>query len=365
MLYLIIGIVALLLFVAILFINLSPQFGKSPSASQKAEYEKLDYYNNGKFLNLIETKMSIDFFKLMGLYMNPVPNKKPSKNVDVIKLDSLTIVDNQIVDQLTWFGHSAFLLELDGKKILLDPMFGESPAPHPMLGPKRYSNELPIEIEKIPFIDFVLYSHDHYDHLDYESVLALKEKVGKFYVPLGLGNHLESWGVEKDKIHEFAWWDALHVKGIDLICTPARHFSGRGLFDRESTLWCSWVIKGDSKSIYFSGDGGYGPHFKEIGEKHGPFDISLMECGQYNEQWHAIHMMPEETVQAAADLNSRVFVPIHWGAFTLALHSWTDPVVRAKAEAEKQGVEMRTPRIGEVMKIDTTHFNSTQWWLNY
>ena len=364
MLYILIGLVALFLLIGFLFISFSPQFGKSASKEQKAEYQKLAYYKDGKFVNLIKSEMNIEFFKLMGQYINPVPNKSPAANIEVLKIDSLEIVENRSQDQITWFGHSAFLLELDSKKILLDPMFGNSPAPHPWLGPKRYSKELPIEIEKIPFIDYVLFSHDHYDHLDYGSVMLLKEKVGAFYVPLGLGNHLESWGVEKSKIHELAWWDEIKVGDIQLACTPARHFSGRGLFDRESTLWCSWVIKSDVSAVYFSGDGGYGPHFKEIGEKYGPFDLSLMECGQYNEQWQAIHMLPEETVQAAMDVNSKRFMPIHWGAFTLSLHAWTEPVERAGVKAEELSMSMSTPRIGEVMTLDSVSVDYKKWWLS-
>jgi L-ascorbate metabolism protein UlaG (beta-lactamase superfamily) len=294
------------------------------------------------------------------------PNRKPKKNIEVEKIDSLSILEHaDSISKLTWLGHSAFLLEMDGKKILIDPMLGETPSPHPLRGRNRYSKELPIEIEKLPFIDAIIFSHDHYDHLDYGSIKKLKEKVGQYFVPLGLGNHLVEWGVDKEKIHELNWWDTIDFDGIELVSCPARHFSGRGLFDRETTLWCSWVIKGKKHNIYFSGDSGYDTHFKEIGEKYGPFDISLIECGQYNEDWHAIHMMPEETAQAAVDLKSDLFLPIHWGAFTLAFHDWTDPIERVTKKAKELNMPITTPKIGESVIIGNAMFPEEKWWMNY
>jgi L-ascorbate metabolism protein UlaG (beta-lactamase superfamily) len=244
-------------------------------------------------------------------------------------------------------------------------MFGQTAAPHPLLGPKRYSKELPIEIEQIPYIDAIILSHDHYDHLDYGSIQQLKDKVGAFYTPLGVGNHLRSWGVQDSIIHELDWWDSIMLDNIQLVCAPAQHFSGRGLFDRATTLWSSWVVKADSMNVYFSGDGGYGPHFKEIGEKYGPFNISLMECGQYNEDWKAIHMMPEETVQAAVDLNSNYFTPIHWAGFTLAFHDWDEPVIRAATKAQELNIPMLTPKIGEQILLDHIQPTPTKWWEDY
>jgi len=254
---------------------------------------------------------------------------------------------------------------MDGKKILLDPMFGDTPAPHPWLGSKRYSDGLPIEIEKLPRIDFVIFSHDHYDHLDYGSIQKLKNKVGHFYVPLGVENHLIAWGVPASAISVLDWWDETNAMGIELICAPARHFSGRGLMDRASTLWCSWIIKGKEQKIYFSGDSGYGPHFKEVGDKHGPFDIALMECGQYNEQWEAIHMMPEQTAQAGVEVQAKMIMPIHWGAFTLALHSWTDPVERVLLEAKELDLPVATPIIGEPIIVGDSLYPKSTWWKDY
>ena len=351
---------------ATLFINLSPQFGKAASKDQIVVYRESDNYQDGKFINQIPTTMDIDFLKVFGQYWQKAPNRAPKTNIEVELIDSLEIVAlAPQITQLTWFGHSAFLLELDGKKILLDPMFGDTPSPHPWLGTKRYSKNLPIEIEKLPYIDAVIFSHDHYDHLDYGSIKLLKDKVGTFYTPLGVGNHLVDWGVEEERIFELDWWDSIKLDEINLVCAPARHFSGRGLFDRSTTLWSSWVIQGEKDNIYFSGDGGYGPHFKEIGEQYGPFDIAMMECGQYNEQWEAIHMMPEQTAQAGTDVKAKLLLPIHWGAFTLAMHDWYEPVERVSKAALELGMPITTPKIGEVIVIGEEDFPMEKWWLNY
>lgn len=360
------AIIILTLLVITLFLNLSPQFGKGSNKNQKNEYKKSGHFEEGKFVNRIPAVMNINYGDLVKNWIQGSPNRQPNQNIIVDKIDSLSIENhNPNISKLTWFGHSAFLLEMDGLKILIDPMFGDTPSPHPWLGSKRYSIELPIEIEKLPFIDFVIFSHDHYDHLDYESVQKLKDKVGSFYVPLGLGNHLISWGVSKERIHELNWWETINFEHIELVCTPARHFSGRGLFDRASTLWCSWVIQGESTKIFFSGDSGYDIHFKEIGDKYGPFDISLMECGQYNEDWKAIHMMPEETVQAAIDLNSKLMLPIHWGAFTLAFHDWNEPAERVTKKADELNIPITTPKIGEPVIIGNQDYPEGKWWNDY
>jgi L-ascorbate metabolism protein UlaG (beta-lactamase superfamily) len=189
--------------------------------------------------------------------------------------------------------------------------------------------------------------------------------VKHFYVPLGVENHLISWGVPERSISVLDWWEETKTMGIELICAPARHFSGRGLTDRASTLWCSWIIKGKNSKIYFSGDSGYGPHFKEIGTKYGPFDIALMECGQYNQQWEAIHMMPEQTAQAGIEVRADLIMPIHWGAFTLALHSWTDPVERLLEKAKELNIPVATPVVGEPIFVGDTSYPISAWWEEY
>ena len=357
-------ILGLISIVISLFLIFSPQFGKAQSKEQKIEYEKLKNYENGKFINTNITEMDIHYWALIKEMLKGSTTRNPAMIINVEKIDSITI-GNTNRTKLTWFGHSTFLLEIDGKKILIDPMFGEKPSPIKFIGAKRYSKELPIEIEKLPFIDAVVITHDHYDHLDFGSIKKLKGKVGKYFMPLGVGNYFVKWGVEKEKISELNWWESIEFDSINLICTPARHFSGRGLFDRATTLWCSWVIQGKNDNIFFSGDSGYDTHFKEIGEKYGPFDISLMECGQYHKDWKLFHMMPEETVQASIDLKSNLAMPIHWGAFTLAYHDWTDPIERMLTKANVLNLPVTTPKIGEPVVIGKSTFPTEKWWLNY
>jgi L-ascorbate metabolism protein UlaG (beta-lactamase superfamily) len=299
--------------------------------------------------------------KVAFQFMRGNPKSRPSKPVKVETLNAARLQKAKR-PAITWLGHSALLLEMDGKTVLIDPMLGNAPSPFPIIGGKRFSKQLPIDIEQLPTIDAVLISHDHYDHLDYGSIMKLKDKVKKFFVPLGVGPHLLRWGVDSQKIAEGDWWDEFDYEGMTLACTPARHFSGRSLTDRNATLWCSWVIQGHDTNVFFSGDSGYGPHFSEIGGKYGPFDLTLMECGQYDDRWEAIHMMPEQTVQAHLDVRGKTMIPIHWGAFTLALHSWTDPVERAVKEAARLGASIATPRIGETVYLDAEDYPVSAWW---
>ncbi len=356
----------LIVTIGVLFVNLSPQFGGKISKNQKALYQTSKNYIDGKFMNTGDVKMNFstsEIFQMIGGYLNPPKNTAPDNSIPVIKVDSMDIVNHKLsTTNLIWFGHSSFLLQLDEKNILIDPMFSETPAPHPLLGSKRFNEEMPIEIEKLPFIDAVIISHDHYDHLDYETIQKLKEKVGNFYTPLGVGVHLKKWGIEENRIHEFDWWEGIKIDSIQLTCTPAQHFSGRGLTDGGSTLWSSWVIQSKEQSIFFSGDSGYGDHFKAIGEKFGPFDLALMECGQYNELWSEIHMMPEETVQASLDINTKRMIPIHWGAFKLALHPWKDPIERVSNKALKYGLQVISPQIGERLLLNNLDGDKNNWW---
>lgn len=358
----IIGFVLIIIGITTIFMNTSPQFGGKPKGEDLIRIQKSPNFNGeGAFKNLELTLAST------GMKWSSIPkfftsgnNKTPGYELPQKTLNPGYFDSEPEQPRITWFGHSALFLEMEGQNIFIDPMLGDVPAPHPLLGSSRFNKELPISIENLPEIDLVLISHDHYDHLDYGSIIQLKDKVKQFYVPLGIKAHLLEWGVPASKIKEFDWWEAATLNGIQFVSTPARHFSGRG-FTRNNTLWTSWVIKSENNSIFFSGDSGYGKHFKEIGEKYGPFDFAMMECGQYNEQWAHIHMMPEETIQASVDVQAASMMPIHWGAFKLALHEWTDPVVRAGNKAKDLGVQMVTPIIGEAIVVDS-NYPSSKWW---
>lgn len=360
-----VGIVILVLIVCgSLFLYLSPQFGGRPNAEQKKKYALAPNYSNGKFINQTNTEMHMDLATIASVLRDQVkgiPNSRPSSPLPIVPVDSLYIQEN-MANSIIWFGHSSFFVKLNGLTILIDPMFGDAPAPHPMVGGKRFEYELPIIPEKLPEIEVVVYSHDHYDHLDYSSVRKLKDKVKQFYVPLGVGAHLKAWGVANEKIHEMNWDDSVKYNGITFICTPARHFSGRSLTDRNASLWSSWVIKSSDINLYFSGDSGYGPHFKTIGKTYGPFDLALLECGQYDKRWENIHMLPEQTVMAAKDVQAKLFMPIHWGAFRLAMHPWTDPIERVGKSAKEIGIPYIAPKIGEVVKIGEGDGSVAYWW---
>lgn len=357
------GLVGLSIIIVMSFINIAPQFGAAPEGVHLEKIRSSVNYQNGSFTNLIDTKMDMNMGNIGKAIhemfntknttpTSPLPVKFEDYSVDYVHPDSMAYV--------TWFGHSTIFLETEGKRILLDPMFGPEASPVSFFG-QRFPYQEPINLDLFTKIDAIILSHDHYDHLDYPSILKLAPHTRQFFVPLGVGAHLKRWGVDSTKITEMDWWETSGFEGLEFTATPARHFSGRGISDRNKTLWASWVIKGEKTNIYFSGDSGYGPHFKEIGKKYGPFDFTMMECGQYNEKWEAIHMMPEHTFQANLDLGGEKMMPIHWGAFKLATHSWFEPPERLLAKAAKNEVQVITPVIGERFSVQGD-LPVIRWW---
>lgn len=351
----------ILLVCTVLFINLAPVFGGNPTKEQKETYKQFDNYVDGKFVNELAVEWAVAPSDKRSTARVSDSERNPSVAVPVSHIDWSKINSEQ--DSLTWFGHSAFLLSIDNKKLLLDPMLGPDSSPVPFIKIKRYSKDLLYLIDEMPFIDAVFISHDHYDHLDYQSIVKLKNKVAHFFVPLGVSAHLIRWGVPEEKITELNWWQQTEYQGLTVALTPSIHFSGRRIFNRNTTLWGGWVIIGENTRLYASGDGGYGDHFKEIGKKYGPFDITLMEGGQYDRRWADIHMIPEQSVQAHIDVKGKYMMLMHWGAFTLAKHGWTEPVERALAEAKKKEVNIITPKIGETVLLDAElEMTNYSWW---
>ena len=262
--------------------------------------------------------------------------------------------------RVTWMGHSTSLVEIDGARFLLDPVWSERPTPLNGVGPARWYPPV-IALDQLPHIDAVLISHDHYDHLDMPTVVALAQTGTTFIVPLGIGAHLEYWGVPADRIEELDWWQRTHVAGVEIVSTPARHASGRVLFDKDATLWNGFAILGNAHRVYYSGDTGLFPAMREIGEKLGPFDCTMIEIGQYHRAWPDWHIGPEQAVQAHALVRGRVFLPVHWGLFRLAYHGWTEPIERAVAAANARGATIATPRPGESVE-PTLPIVTTRWW---
>lgn len=362
------GFLLLLVFGVVLFINFHPVFGGKPTKEQREAYKNLDNYADGKFVynvlgnaepvsseNQSEEKDSDK--KAKGL--------KPTAQIPVNQVDWNRVKDEK--DSITWLGHSAFLISIDNKKILLDPMLGPNASPVSFVGIKRYnySKDMLSIIDEMPNIDAVLISHDHYDHLDYQSILKLKNKVEHFFVPLGVGAHLIRWGIEKERVTELNWWDEREYKGLTLALVPSKHFSGRKGFDYRSTLWGGFAVLGKNTRLFYSGDGGYGPHFKEIGKKYGPFDIALIEGAQYDPRWPESHMMPEQSVQANLDVGGRNMILMHWGAFTLANHGWKEPIERGLKEAEKDKVNLIAPKIGETVMLNSDLKTDRPAWWNF
>jgi L-ascorbate metabolism protein UlaG (beta-lactamase superfamily) len=261
---------------------------------------------------------------------------------------------------VTWFGHSSALLEVDGHRVLVDPVWGERVSPSPLLGPTRL-HPAPVPLADLPPVDAVLVSHDHYDHLDLPTVRALLAgQRAPFVVPLGVGAHLRGWGVPDERIVELDWDGSTTVGGLTLTCTEARHFSGR-FFARDTTLWSSWAIAGPRHRVFFGGDTGYTPAFAGIGARLGPFDLALLPVGAYNDAWRAVHMDPEEAVRALGDLGGRVLVPVHWATFNLAFHRWAEPVQRVVAAAARSAVTVVVPRPGERVDVLAPP-PLTDWW---
>jgi L-ascorbate metabolism protein UlaG (beta-lactamase superfamily) len=259
----------------------------------------------------------------------------------------------------TWLGHSSLMINIDGYRILTDPVFQKRIS---IFGPTRFAGDLPIRIDRLPRIDAVIISHDHYDHLNRWSIQQLAAKTTTFIVPLAVGAHLVKWGVKPDRIVELDWWER-HTVDDDLVVTaaPARHFSGRGLTDRNKSLWASWVLAGPHHRIFFSGDSGYFSGFKRIGDTYGPFDMTFLECGAYDRMWHHVHMLPEETLQAHLDLKGELLQPIHWGTFNLALHPWYEPMQRITQAAERNRVDLALPMIGETIRYEQP-VRKGKWW---
>jgi L-ascorbate metabolism protein UlaG (beta-lactamase superfamily) len=286
-------------------------------------------------------------------------NTRPQGAIPVVRMTREGLL--AAPDRTLWrLGHSTVLLKLRGEFYLTDPVFGERASPVWFAGPKRF-HAPPISIRELPPIKAVVISHDHYDHLDKQSIRKLRKKAELFVTPTGVGAELRGWGVAAAQVRELGWWEETAVGGVRLAATPTQHFSGRSLWNRNATLYCSWVVMDGDFRLYYGADSGYFAGFKEIGAKYGPFDVTLVENGAYNVGWPLIHMQPEETMQAHEDLRGKWLVPIHHGTFDLAMHPWTEPMERVQALAARRGARVCTPRFGEAVAMTAMDVGSC-WW---
>jgi L-ascorbate metabolism protein UlaG (beta-lactamase superfamily) len=350
-------------------------FGAQPTGDRLTRMQRSPRYRDGAFENAVPTRKSLpgSFRRTMKLQFTGDQQRVPPSAIPIVAVSRETYATPPASGlRATWLGHSTTLLEVDGVRVLTDPVWGERASPSTWVGPRRF-HPPPLPLNALPPIDAVIISHDHYDHLDMPTIRALaadsSQQRLRFVVPLGIGAHLERWGVAPERITELDWGDTTRVgdasRGATLTAAPSRHFSGRRLRDAvgrgNPTLWATWVIAGDRHRVFFSGDTGFFEDFAKIGDQLGPFDLTLIKIGAYGETWPEIHVNPEEAVRAHTLLRGRVLLPIHWGTFNLAFHAWTEPAERVVRAAREAGAVVTLPRPGQPLEPSALPPHQA-WW---
>ncbi len=343
------------------------QFGGRVTKQHTAQYQQSENWKNGQFHNLEVVSLTPSLWKIPQILYKQLRNMKgrePKQPLPVIPFDKTAFEAPSDKAKMIWYGHSVVFLRMNETNILIDPMLGPDTTPIAPIPTNRFSKNTLNLIDDFPTIDLVLLTHDHYDHLDYASIQKLKSKTKQFVVSLGVKRHLVSWGVDANLIQEVDWWNTFNINGITITFTPTQHFSGRGLTDRQKTMWGGWALNNGIENIWFSGDGGYNTHFKIIGERLEPFDFAFMECGQYNEDWHDVHLFPDESVQAAIDANVKKAMPVHWGGFPLSYqHTWKEPVEDFIKAAKQLQMNYTTPSLGKIFTVDSVEQET--WWRDF
>lgn len=318
-------------------------------------------FRNGAFHNQVPTELmtkDTSFWRLIFKFFRKPPLAYPSAAVPTVRTDLKETPASETA--IIWFGHSSYLVQDRGLNILVDPVFSGNASPVPFTV-RAFQGSNVYSVKDLPDIDILIITHNHYDHLDAQTIRRLRHRVKAVYTALGVGRTLRHYGMPAAVINEMDWGDRKEIAtGASLTSTPARHFSGRSL-RRNGSLWSSFVYENNGRKIFIGGDSGYGPHFREIGEKYGPFDLAILEAGQYNPQWPNIHMNPEDAVQASTELKAKVLMPVHWGKFALAFHAWNEPPIRAMNSAAEKGVRLTLPRIGEQVILDVS-YPDAPWW---
>jgi len=340
-----------------------PKFGALPDGKHLEAAVRSPNYRNGVFNNLIDTPMRTQesggfVSNLWSLLVDRNPNLKPPSPLASTRVDLKALAASDEV--LVWLGHSSYFVQLGGKKILIDPVFSISAAPIPYAN-DAFTGTTPYTADDMPDIDYLLVTHDHWDHLDYPSAKALRSKVGQVVVGLGMGQYFEQWGYPIDRIHERDWNTTVGDTDVRVHVLPARHYSGR-MLTRNKTQWVAFALETPQRRLFFSGDSGYGPHFREIGERFSGFDLVALDSGQYDPRWANIHMFPEQAVQAAQDLRAKALVPAHVGRFSIAAHDWDEPFKRISTAAQGKPYRLLTPGIGAVVRIGDETQSFSPWW---
>ncbi|MEM1044030.1 MAG: MBL fold metallo-hydrolase [Bacteroidota bacterium] len=350
----------ILLAACLLMLHLWSALGSKSSGERLACIERSPQYRDGRFVNTLPTLDSgMSAAAAAEFFFGGSAYRTPAAPLPVVPRTAADFAEPVRDLRVTWLGHSTFLVELDSVRVLVDPMWGERASPASFFGPKRFYAP-PLALADLPPLDAVVVSHDHYDHLDEPTIRALAGRVPRFVVPLGVGAHLEYWGVDEGRVTELDWWEDISLGDVRLVSTPARHFSGRFLTDRDATLWSGWAFLGTEHRVFYSGDTALAPEFAEIGERLGPFDLTLVETGAYNAAWADVHLGPEQAVTVHRMVRGDLLVPVHWGLFDLATHSWTEPAERLLAAADEAGVSVALPRPGESLMLDAVP--TARWW---
>lgn len=340
-----------------------PKFGTHPEGARLQSIERSPHYVDGSFRNLVATPMFADDRSFLSVAASNVlqraENLRPDRPTPTTKTDLRALDVGQ--DAVVWLGHSSYFVLLAGKRILIDPVFSPYAAPV-SLSTRAFDGTNLYAAEDMPPIDVLLITHDHWDHLDYATVTALKDRVKRVFVPLGVGAHLLYWGYAPEKIHEADWFEKMEFDGqLTIYAVPARHYSGRWL-TRNKTLWAGFVLESENRRILFSGDTGYGPHFGELAKRFGSFDLAALDMGQYDARWPYIHMTPEEAARAAEDLKARTLLPAHVGRFSIARHAWDEPFEHIAAASNGKSYRLLTPIIGEPVRLDDEGQRFARWW---
>lgn len=354
-----IGSITLLfaLLVTFLVVDGYEAFGRGARGTRLTRMQRSPQWKGGVFANPQE--LYNDFWGMLTGATQKSSSAAPASPLDVARSPDLRTPAKTGL-RVTWLGHSTLLIEIDGHTFLTDPVWGERTSPFTWAGPQRFYRP-PLALSDLPPIDAVLISHDHYDHLDYPTIRKLARTNLRFIAPLGVGEHLAYWGVPSERIAEFDWWDEVVVGGIKIACVPARHASGRTLLDKDATLWAGYALVGPRHRVYFSGDTGLFPDLVRIGERYGPFDLTLIEAGAYNRAWPDWHLGPEQAVRAHRLVRGKTLLPIHWGLFDLAYHSWTEPMERVLRAADKAQVTVLAPRPGQSVEPEAPP-TFERWW---
>ncbi len=335
--------------------------GKMASGQRLQRMRASEHFDDDHFLDLMPRNEPNILKILPKWFETPVPFRRPEVRLPIASNQKSLSAPPSSGLRVTWLGHSTLIVELEGTRILIDPVWGDYVAPLDVNNAKRFAPP-PLPLEQLPPIDAVVISHDHYDHLDYPTIVRLSKTSVPFYVPLGVGAHLAYWGVAESRIFEHDWWDESPLSdSVTLVCSPARHFSGRSLVDKDHTLWAGWAILGRSKRVYYSGDTALFPGFAEIGKRLGPFDLTMIESGAYNQMWADVHLGPEQAIVAHTLLRGKRLFPVHWGMFDLGLHGWTEPIERIAIAASRAGVEWITVPPGGSFEPDSPPAFS-KWW---